>query len=100
VSNVDEAFAFFENSYKQTFPEDQDGFTWREAVSKAARMVELKNMEWDKVQKSLRDYEIYRYSGKSGGGEKIDSFPILKLGIKLRERTFSITQWERWRKHQ
>lgn len=105
VSSVDEAFAFFESSYKQTFPEEQDGFTWREAVTKAARMAELKDVEWDKVQNSLREYEIYRYgtvreTKNNVGSAEIDSFPILKLALKLRERTFSITKWERWRKHQ
>lgn len=103
VSGADEAFAFFEASYKQTFPEDEDGFTWREAVAKAARMVELKDVEWDKVQGSLREYEAYRYdaAGKTRkNGAEIDSFPILKLALRLRERTFSITKWERWRKHQ
>jgi hypothetical protein len=96
--NATEAFAFFEKCYKDCFPQDKDGFTWKEAIAKANRIVRVEDFEWQKIQKSLRDYEAYRYAGI--GSTKIDSYPILRLSVSLREKTYSISKWKQWRKQQ
>jgi len=96
ISNASEAFAFFEKCYKESFPQDKDGFTWKEAIAKANRLVHVEDFEWEKIQKSLRDYEAYRYAGI--GNVKIDSNPILRLSVSLREKTYSVSKWKQWRK--
>jgi hypothetical protein len=97
TSDAGETFAFFEKCYKESFPQDKDGFTWKEAIIKANRLVRVEDFEWEKIQKSLRDYEAYRYAG-IGKNVKIDNSPILRLSISLREKTYSISKWRQWRK--
>ncbi len=87
VSAPTEAFAFFETSYKQLFPQERDGFTWQEAVKKAKGLTKISEYQWDRVQRSLEQYEAYRYGG-IGQASEIDTFPILKLGILLRQKTY------------
>jgi len=84
IKSPEEVFAFFERSYKELFPQEQDGFTWGEAIAKASNLVHLRNYEWESVQKSLRQYEARRYGGDEV--RKIDIYPILKLTTSLRER--------------
>lgn len=87
VATPQEAFTFFERSYKQLFPQDRDGFTWGEAVRKARRLAQLNDFQWDAVQKSLKKYEAYRYGG-IGQEQEIDTSAILKLAILLRQKNY------------
>jgi hypothetical protein len=87
VKTVAEAFAFFEKSYRESFPQETDGFTWGEAVAKTRRVIPLKDLEWDKVQRSLKAFEAYRY-GRVGREEQIDAYPILKLAVSLRQKMY------------
>ena len=86
VASPAEAFTFFETSYKELFPQDQDGFTWGEAITKANNLAKLKDFEWDQVQKSLRDYEAFRYGGIET--QQIETYPILKLAVTMREKSY------------
>lgn len=88
VSNAAEAFIFFEKTYKESFSQEQDGFTWGEAIVKANNLAKLKDAEWESVQRSLRQYEAYRYGGIEM--KQIDPLPILKLAISLREKAYTI----------
>jgi hypothetical protein len=87
VSTPNEAFAFFERAYRQAFPQDKEGFTWGEAVRKARRLTELNDFQWDAVQKSLNQYEAYRYGG-IGEGKEIDTYSIMKLAMLLRLKRY------------
>lgn len=87
ISNPAEAFAYFERTYKELFPQEQDGFTWGEAIMRANNVAKLKDVEWQKVQESLKQYEAERYGGIEG--VQIDPFPILKLSISIREKIYT-----------
>ncbi len=87
VATPREAFAIFEGCYKQSFPQDRDGFTWGEAIKKVRRLTQLSDFQWEAVQKSLKQYEAYRYGG-IGHAHDIDVFPILRLAILLRQKSY------------
>jgi hypothetical protein len=87
IATPKEAFALFERAYKQLFPKDRDGFTWGEAIRKARRVTELNDFQWEAVQKSLRQYEAYRYAGIGEGGD-IDTSAILRLTVLLRQKRY------------
>lgn len=53
------AFRLLEANLKRAFPDISEGFTWREAISRA-RNVEG-DIEWDKIEKDVKVYEAYRY---------------------------------------
>lgn len=89
ISSLAEAFEFFETSYKESFPQDQDGFTWTEAITKARKAVQVKDFEWENIQRTLRQYEGHRYGGIEV--TKVDTYPILKLAIAIREKMY--TTW-------
>ncbi len=78
-----EAFAFFEKTYKSVFPEDRT-FTWGEAAAKASGIVRLRMFEWQSVQRSVRQYEAYRYGNIAA--QDVDAQPILNLALALRKR--------------
>ncbi len=80
VQNAIEAFAYLEKSFKKTFPEVREGFTWSEAISRAKQLP--LDINWEKVEKELVAYESYRYGGNDR--QKFDTYEILKLGIFLR----------------
>jgi hypothetical protein len=88
VASPKEAFDIFERSYKQAFPQEQEGFTWGEALRNARLFTELTDFQWAAVQKTLRQYEAYRYAG-IGEINQIDASSILKLAILLREKRYS-----------
>jgi hypothetical protein len=87
VASPKEAFDIFERSYRQAFPQEREGFTWGEAMKKAGRFTELSDFQWAAVQKSLKQYEAYRYAG-IGEINQIDTSPILKLAMVLREKRY------------
>jgi hypothetical protein len=87
ITNPMEAFSFFEQTYKESFSQEQDGFTWGEAITRANNLAQLKDLEWENVRYSLRQYEAYRYGGIEM--EQIDPVPILKLAMRLREKAYS-----------
>jgi hypothetical protein len=78
-----EAFAYFEKSYMMAFPEDR-GFTWAEATAKASGLARLHDFEWERVQRSVRQYEAYRYGGITA--QQVDTYPILKLATELHQK--------------
>jgi hypothetical protein len=83
IQSANEVFAFLENSFKATFPEIQDGFTWPELISKAKSTALASPIDWRKVQAAVSDYEASRYGQKS---EPTDfaSRELLKLAVLLR----------------
>ena len=83
ISSPEEAFAYFERSYKRSFPNDQDGFTWGDALARA-RALSLRGIDWEKVEGTVRQYEAYRYGGVET--QKIDTYPILKVAMLLNQR--------------
>ncbi len=88
VATPAEAFALFERSYKQLFPQERDGFTWGEAVKKANSLTKISDFQSFGIQKSLEQYEAYRY-GKIGQESQIDVGPILKLVSLLRKKIYT-----------
>jgi hypothetical protein len=82
-----EAFALFERAYRQSFPREQEGFTWEEAVKKVNQVVPVSDYLSNGVQKSLKQYEAFRYGG-IGKAEQVDVAPILKLTILLRKKIY------------
>lgn len=55
------AFALLEESVKTSFPELGEGFTWREAVSRAIKArIEA---DWSEIVSELEKYEAYKYGG-------------------------------------
>jgi hypothetical protein len=55
------AFQLLERYFKRAFPDISEGFTWREAISRARKV--KTNLEWDKIQQDVSVYEAYRYGG-------------------------------------
>lgn len=83
VSSAKEAFDYFESSYMAVFPQEQDGFTWGDALARS-RTLSLAGVDWESVENSIRQYEAYRYGGVET--QKIDTYPIIKVAMLLRER--------------
>lgn len=84
LKSANEAFAFLEKSFKLTFPDIPDGFTWPELISRAKDTALDSPVNWQKVQAALSEYEAYRYGQKSEPASS-DSNEILKLGVLLRK---------------
>ncbi len=55
------AFTLLGSSLRRAFPDLPQGFTLREGLSRA-RLVGL-DMRWDEIDRTLADYEAYRYGG-------------------------------------
>ena len=53
------AFRLLEVNLKRAFPDISEGFTWREAISRARNL--KADIEWDKIEKDVNGYEAYRY---------------------------------------
>ncbi|MHB1907573.1 MAG: hypothetical protein ACYCQJ_01730 [Nitrososphaerales archaeon] len=83
VSSAKQAFDYFESSYVAIFPQEQDGFTWGDALARA-RSLSLAGVDWESVENSVRQYEAYRYGGVET--QNIDTYPIMKVAMLLRER--------------
>jgi hypothetical protein len=81
---LQEAFALFEKTYKSVFPQDRS-FTWGEAAARASGVVRLTEYEWQGVQRSVRQYEAYRYGEIAA--QDVDAQAILKLTLALRKKS-------------
>ena len=53
------AFRLLETNLKRAFPDIKEGFTWREAISRARNL--SADLEWDKIEQDVNVYEAYRY---------------------------------------
>jgi hypothetical protein len=53
------AFGLLETNLRRAFPDINEGFTWREAISRARNL--KADIEWDKIEQDLKVYEAYRY---------------------------------------
>lgn len=89
--SASEAFGFLERSYKFTFPEARDGFTWAELISRAKNTdLGAADVNWKKVQRAVKEYEASRYGNKPEPGD-FDAGEILRLSFllqKTRSSTF------------
>jgi hypothetical protein len=53
------AFGLLEVNLKRAYPDISEGFTWREAISRARNL--KADIEWDNIEKDVEVYEAYRY---------------------------------------
>jgi hypothetical protein len=60
-SDALEAYQLLEASLKRAFPDITEGFTWREAVSRARNA--KPDLDWGKIERDVDVYEAYRYGG-------------------------------------
>ena len=79
VSNINEAFEILENSFRKSFSDLPNGFTWAEAISRA-KALELK-VNWKEVDNMVKKYEAYRYGDIDPG--RVNPREILKLAVVL-----------------
>jgi hypothetical protein len=87
VAGITQALALFEKSYRQSFPQEKEGFTWKEAIKKANGLTNVSPSEAFTIRKVLEKYEAYRY-GRIGQETQIDAIPILKLTVLLRKKRY------------
>jgi hypothetical protein len=60
------AFRLLEVGLKRAFPDLPQGFTLREGLSRA-RLAGL-NLSWDDIDRTVADYEAYRFGGEGSPG--------------------------------
>jgi hypothetical protein len=54
-------YKLLEATLGKAFPELPEGFTWREALRRAKKERRELGMKWESIDKSIRNYEAYRY---------------------------------------
>jgi hypothetical protein len=77
------AFSVLEASLRRAFPDIRDGFTWREAITRARSA--RPELDWTRLEKDVDAYERYRYGDGEAppamGGEFLQ---LLKAVRRLR----------------
>jgi hypothetical protein len=85
ITRASDAFAFLEKSFKISFPEIRDGFTWSEAIVKAKNASPSFAINWRAVNVAVGKYEAYRY-GEKVEPDEADVQQIMQLALWLRTR--------------
>jgi len=71
------AFGLLEKALRKAIPDLKDGFTWREGVGQAKR--KGLDLNWQELDRSLQDYEAYRYGkGPDPGAPRPEMLKLLR----------------------
>lgn len=79
-SDAVQAFQLLETNLKRAFPDITEGFTWREAVSRARNA--KPDLEWDKIEQDVNVYEAYRYGGAAAPPVPGNEFTTLLRALR------------------
>ena len=86
VNTIQQAFAILEKALKSSYPDLPKGYTWNEVVTRLkSSNLRDQGLEWWDIEKTLREYEAFRYGGVAySGNARISS--VLKLAMSLPKR--------------
>jgi hypothetical protein len=87
ITNIEEAFAILEKSLEASYPELPEGFTWSEVVTRLKSS--SINLDWSDVERTLRQYEAYRYGGIAYRDVSVAA--VLELAMKLPKGDLFVT---------